>query len=185
MLEAIADRPVTVGLAAPGVQGRSPRFGVTVSGVRLMLPEKTACDYVLRPHLFSLPMAPARMLGLIHSRGYGIPVFEASLVGGEHRKRNQVAPVLIVGQGSLAGGLVVDAPPTLLAEVEDVDESNVQNELDPARSKHPVFANLELQAFRARLADVGSDAIETATQVWWEVDFNALFLRLSQLKGSF
>jgi chemotaxis signal transduction protein len=159
-----------------------PRFGVMLSGFQFILPEKLVCDFVLRAQLFSLPMAPSRVIGLVHSRGYGIPVFDAGVARGERLSLKLDEPVLIVGQGSQAGALVVDRPPALLAEMSELlsfEQLSLQEQAaSPARSNHPAFSELEIHAMRAKLSDSSDHP-----SLWWSLSFEKLFARLSQLKG--
>jgi hypothetical protein len=159
-----------------------PRFGIVLSGFQFVLPEGVVCDFVLRAQLFSLPMAPSRVIGLVHSRGFGIPVFDAGASVASRLSMKLDEPVLIIGQGGQAGALVIDRPPALLSHV---GESLVLTELapeeqvnSPAQSEHPVFAGLEITALRAKLSD-SSDL----HSLWWSLSFEKLFTRLSQLKG--
>ena len=159
-----------------------PRFGVVISGYQFVLPEQAVCDFVLRAQLFSLPMAPSRVIGLIHSRGFGIPVFDPGHTVRERLSLKLDAPVLIVGQGGQAGALVVDQAPALLNQMGESLEfeqlSSQEQAASPAQSDHPAFAGLEISALRGKL----SDSSDPHT-LWWSLSFHSLFVRLSQLKG--
>ncbi len=159
-----------------------PRFGVVLSGYQFVLPEQVVCDFILRAQLFSLPMAPSRVIGLVHSRGFGIPVFDAARTVRERTSMKLDEPVLIIGQGGQAGALVVDRAPALLNQISErlsfAQLTGDEQASSPARSDHPVFAGLETSAFRGKLSD-GADP----PSLWWSASFETLFARLSQLKG--
>jgi chemotaxis signal transduction protein len=159
-----------------------PRFGVMLSGYQFVLPEQVVCDFILRAQLFSLPMAPSRVIGLVHSRGFGIPVFDAGRTVRERTSMKLDEPVLIVGQGGQAGALVVDQAPALLHQMGEklslAQLSSEEQASSPAQSDHPVFAGLETSALRGKL----SDSLNPHS-LWWSLSFETLFARLSQLKG--
>lgn len=159
-----------------------PRFGVVLSGYQFVLPEQIVCDFILRAQLFSLPMAPSRVIGLVHSRGFGIPVFDVGRTVSERLSMKLDEPLLVVGQGGQAGALVVDQAPALLNQMGEslaFDQlSAAEQAASPTRSDHPVFTGLPTSAFRGKLSD-STDA----HSLWWSLPFETLFIRLSQLKG--
>ncbi len=159
-----------------------PRFGIVLSGYQFVLPEQVVCDFILRAQLFSLPMAPSRVIGLVHSRGFGIPVFDPGRTVRERTSLKLDEPVLIVGQGGQSGALVVDQAPALLNEMgvtlpfTQLDREEQAS--SPAQSDHPVFAGIETSALRGKLSDSANPH-----SLWWSLSFETLFARLSQLKG--
>jgi chemotaxis signal transduction protein len=164
-----------------------PRFGVVLAGYQFVLPEQAVCDFVLRAQLFSLPMAPGRVVGLVHSRGFGIPVFDAGRTVRERVSMKLDEPLLIIGQGSQAGALVVDQAPALLGKLSEqlsFDQlSPSERASSPTSSDHPVFTGLETSAYRGKLADISDASNNAAQSLWWSLPFENLFVRLSQLKG--
>ncbi len=175
---------VDAGLArsTPEATLELPRFGVLLSGYQFLLPEQVVCDFILRAQLFSLPMAPSRVIGLVHSRGFGIPVFDAGRHVRERTSMKLDEPVLIIGQGGQAGALVVDRAPALLNQLGEkltFDQLAFDEQLSsPAQSDHPVFSGLETSALRGKLSDSADPP-----SLWWSLSFETLFARLSQLKG--
>jgi hypothetical protein len=174
----IDGNPATISLP----QRSLPRFGVVLCGFQFVLPEKIACDYILRAQLFSLPLAPSRLIGLVHSRGFGIPVFDAGYTVRERQSMKLSEPVLVIGQGGQAGALIVDQAPALLnleGESTLFDELSLEEQVvSPTQANHPAFAGLEIIARRGRLSDSNDPS-----SLWWQLSFDHLFARLSQLKG--
>ena len=172
-----------------------PRFGVVISGFQFVLPERVLCDFMLCPQLFAMPKAPPRLVGLVHSRGFAIPVFDAVRDFTKRISLKLEDPLLIVGHGGQAGALLVESPPRLLNEIgTPLNKLNANLEAigaAPWNSGHPVFEGLTGDAYLTRpAADSEFQVKENVKQeaangksLWWSIDFKSLFERLSQLKG--
>lgn len=93
----------------------SVRFGVRLAGVAVAMPAGTPMEYVVGASVFPLPLAPARVAGLMQLRGQPFVVLDASsrpaVVAGLSRH-----DVLVVGQPPQAAALLVEGPPQALAE---------------------------------------------------------------------
>jgi chemotaxis signal transduction protein len=97
-----------------------PSFGVRLAGLPVRLPVGTALEFVPQASLHPLPLAPARVAGLMQLRGQPIVVLDASASRetGSAAASAALAPrdVLVVGTLPHAAGLLVDGAPQRLAE---------------------------------------------------------------------
>ncbi|MDT3680201.1 MAG: hypothetical protein ROZ64_15355 [Burkholderiaceae bacterium] len=95
-----------------------PSFGVRLAGVPVRLPAGTALEYVAQASLHPLPLAPARIAGLMQLRGQPIVVLDASANRETASTAANVAlvphDVLVVGTLPHAAGLLVDGAPQRL-----------------------------------------------------------------------
>ncbi|RPH66103.1 MAG: chemotaxis protein CheW [Burkholderiales bacterium] len=91
------------------------RFGVRLAGVAVAMPAGTAMEFVADAAIYPLPLAPARVAGLMQLRGYPLVVLDASLnpqAGGGTTRHD----VLVLGQPPQAAALLVDDPPQALPD---------------------------------------------------------------------
>lgn len=105
-----------------------PSFGVRLAGIPVRLPAGTALEFVPQASLHPLPLAPARVAGLMQLRGQPIVVLDASASRGTGSATGSdagsaaasvaLAPhdVLVVGTLPHAAGLLVQGAPQRLAE---------------------------------------------------------------------
>lgn len=91
------------------------RFGVRLAGVAVAMPAGTAMEFVADAAIHPLPLAPARIAGLMQLRGHPLVVLDASphpqAVGATTRH-----DVLVLGQPPQAAALLVDDPPQALPD---------------------------------------------------------------------
>ncbi|MCD6680320.1 MAG: chemotaxis protein CheW [Burkholderiaceae bacterium] len=92
-----------------------PSFGVRLAGIPVRLPAGTALEYVAQASLHPLPLAPARVAGLMQLRGQPIVVLDPSAgrEAGSHAANIALAPheVLVVGAMPHAVAVLVDSAP--------------------------------------------------------------------------
>ncbi|MCO5107174.1 MAG: chemotaxis protein CheW [Burkholderiaceae bacterium] len=91
------------------------RFGVRLGGVAVALPAGTPLEFVAGAVIYPLPLAPARVAGLMPLRGQPLLVLDPSKVpeaAAAIRRRD----VLVVGQPPQAAALLVDAAPQPLED---------------------------------------------------------------------
>ena len=91
------------------------RFGARLAGVAVAMPAGTPLEFIVGAAIFPLPLAPARVAGLMQLRGQPLVVLDASAVpaGGSVLCRRDV---LVVGLPAQAAALLVDGPPQPLPE---------------------------------------------------------------------
>jgi len=92
-----------------------PSFGVRLAGVAVRMPAGTPLEYVAQASLHPLPLAPARIAGLMQLRGQPIVVLDASANRETASTAANIAlvphDVLVVGTLPHAAGLIVDGAP--------------------------------------------------------------------------
>ena len=91
------------------------RFGVRLGGIGVALPVGTALEFVADAAIYPLPLAPARIAGLMQLRGQPLVVLDPSAepaAATAMRRRD----VLVVGKPPQAAALLVDGPPQALVD---------------------------------------------------------------------
>lgn len=99
------------------------RFGARLGGVGVALPVGTALEFVADAAIYPLPLAPARIAGLMQLRGQPLVVLDPSTepaAATAMRRRD----VLVVGKPPQAAALLVDGPPQPLVDAswQPIDE---------------------------------------------------------------
>lgn len=91
------------------------RFGARLGGVGVALPVGTALEFVADAAIYPLPLAPARIAGLMQLRGQPLVVLDASArpAGVATIERRDV---LVMGRLPQAAALLVDGPPRPLVD---------------------------------------------------------------------
>lgn len=91
------------------------RFGVRLGGVAVAMPAGTPLEFVADAAIYPLPLAPARVAGLMQLRGQPLVVLDASTPQAARGLRRH--DVLVIGQPPRAAAVLVDeAPQPLLHE---------------------------------------------------------------------
>lgn len=140
------------------------RFGARLGGVPVAMPAGTPLEFVAGATIHPLPLAPARVAGLMQLRGQPLVVLDASAVpsASDRMRRHDV---LVIGQAPVAAALLVDEPPQALPE----------GAWRAARGAPPSCA------FAAALrADAPAGPEAAAAERWYEVDPARLFDALVQ-----
>lgn len=100
-----------------------PRFGASIAGVPVLLPEGTLLEYIVDAAVFPLPRAPRRVIGLLQLRGVPVPVFDPSAAFERPAPRLRRDAVLVIGQGVDAGAVLVDEVPSQVEVAADDGEA--------------------------------------------------------------
>ncbi|MFA7665442.1 MAG: chemotaxis protein CheW [Burkholderiaceae bacterium] len=87
---------------------RTRRFGVRIDGLPVVLPEGLLLEFLPRAVVWRLPLAPARVAGLMQLRGHPLPVFD---IGRTIEPGHSHPAVLIIGEPARALALIVDEAP--------------------------------------------------------------------------
>ena len=140
----------------------APRFGATFGGVKVLLPEGIAAEYLPGQPVWPLPGAPRRMLGLAQLRGAPVPVFDASPAGPQELPVIGRRALLVLLVGSDPAALAVEAPPREVGAVAS-----------PAAAGVPRPAC----AFQEALA---GPAVDARGELWWQLDAARLFEALGR-----
>jgi twitching motility protein PilI len=135
------------------------RQGFRVGNVHLLAAFEQASELMELPRLFTIPRAPAGMLGVVNVHGRILPVFDlATALGTSHLARVK-RMLLVIGHGDDAAGVVVDGLPRRMA-----------------------FAP-EDQTFTAPPGDLPQEQLTSTwrqlNQTWYELDYTRLFDQLS------
>ncbi len=136
------------------------RFGARLAGVAVAMPAGTPLEFIVGAAVYPLPLAPARVAGLMQLRGQPLVVLDASptpAVGNALCRRD----VLVVGKPPRAAALLVDGPPQAL----------------PEGGWHLAEGALPDCAFASALNTVPTDA--PAGEGWYEIDPERLFEALA------
>lgn len=141
------------------------RFGARLGGVGVALPLGTALEFVADAAIYPLPLAPARIAGLMQLRGQPLVVLDPAtepVAATAMRRRD----VLVVGKPPQAAALLVDGPPQAL----------VDGSWQPGRERLPdcPFA----PALDVVDREPGPRA--GAGEVWYEADPERLFEALAR-----
>lgn len=90
-----------------------PSFGVRLAGLPVRMPAGTPLEYVAQASLHPLPLAPARVAGLMQLRGQPLVVLDASPADGRSGAAATAAGrnVLVVGTQPNAAALLVEGAP--------------------------------------------------------------------------
>ncbi|MCL4185559.1 MAG: hypothetical protein KJ011_19170 [Burkholderiaceae bacterium] len=91
------------------------RFGIRLGGVAVAMPAGTPLEFVADAAIYPLPLAPARVTGLMQLRGQPLLVLDAATPPAARGLRRH--DVLVIGQPPQAAALLVDEPPQPLADV--------------------------------------------------------------------
>lgn len=136
------------------------RFAARLGGLGVVLPAGTPLEFVADAAISPLPLAPARVAGLMQLRGQPLVVLDASArsAGAAAIDRRDV---LVVGRPPQAAALLVDGPPRPL----------VDGQWHPARDARPDCA------FAPALDVAGGEpgASRAAGEALYEVDPERLF----------
>ncbi len=170
----------------PGGEGPRPgaaavaRFGARVAGVPLALPLGTALEFVAGATVHPLPLAPARVAGLMQLRGQPLVVFDPA------RRANETigvrrCDVLVVGAPPEAA-LVVDAAPQPLpqgarAALRVPAGCSFAAELEAART---AASTRNTRAADAASTSSTAGTAGTAGTAWLEVEPQRLFEALAR-----
>ncbi len=145
---------------AGAVPPPATRFAARLAGVGVALPAGTPLEFVADAAIYPLPLAPARVAGLMQLRGQPLVVLDASAraAGGAAIDRRDV---LVVGRPPQAAALLVEGPPRPL----------VDGQWHPARGARPdcVFASA------LDVAGGEHGASRATGEVLYEVDPERLF----------
>lgn len=141
------------------------RFAARLGGVGVVLPEGTPLEFVADAAIHPLPLAPARVAGLMQLRGQPLVVLDASARPGAAAAIDR-RDVLVVGRPPQAAALLVDGPPRPLAD----------GQWYPARGARPECA------FASALDVAGGEAgaSRAAGEALYEVDPERLFEALAR-----
>lgn len=149
------------------------RFGVRLGGVAVALPAGTPLEFVTGASIYPLPLAPARVAGLMPLRGQPMVVLDpaAAPAAAASIRRHDV---LVIGQPPQAAALLVDAPPRPL-------EAGRWRRADAAPSGCAFAAALRLPG-EDRAGPDGPDAAPDTpgtacadAEAWHEIDPARLF----------
>lgn len=150
-----------------------PSFGVRLAGIPVRLPAGAALEYVAQASLHPLPLAPARIAGLMQLRGQPIVVLDASTSRESASTAANVAlaphDVLVVGTMPNAAGLLVDGAPQRLPA--DAATLGLPIERVDALVDCPFFD--AIVSHHVAAAGAGEDAAE-----WYDVDPSRLIAAL-------
>lgn len=147
----------------------SSAFGVRVGGVALFLPQGEPLEYFAAAVLYPLPLAGRRVTGVMQVRGHPVVVVEPGVPPARIEGTLARLPVLVIGEGSEAGGLRVDGPPEPLQVIDGAPAT------PPAGAPDCVFRHLLREAVIAR--PVGR--IDVPATPWWRFEPRRLFEALS------
>ena len=141
------------------------RFGARLGGVGVALPAGTALEFVADAAIYPLPLAPARVAGLMQLRGQPLVVLDPSTepaAATAMRRRD----VLVVGKPPQAAALLVDGPPQALVEAG----------WQPAGERAPDCP------FASALHVVGREPGQRGGpgEIWYEADPERLFEALAR-----
>jgi hypothetical protein len=89
------------------------RFGIRLGGVAVAMPAGTPLEFVAGAAIHPLPLAPARVAGLMQLRGQPLVVLDAATPPIARGLRRH--DVLVIGQPPQAAALLVEEPPEPLA----------------------------------------------------------------------
>lgn len=178
-----------VSAGAPAQAGRqaadSPapgRFGVRLAGLPVLFPAGEMLEYHPEVTVWRIPLAPARLAGLMQLRGHPVPVFDAGRAPADAPPNR--AAVLVVGDAAGAAALIVESAP-LSVELADAgphagrrtgDEAGSgrkapQGETDPGLDD----ALDELAASVCFRAALGEPQADRSGRRWWPVAPAQLF----------
>src|SRR5690606_3067997 len=91
---------------------QAPSFDVRLAGLPVRMPAGTSLEYVAQASLHPLPLAPARVAGLMQLRGQPLVVLDASTLDGCAAEASLSGhDVLVVGTLPNAAALLVDGAP--------------------------------------------------------------------------
>lgn len=138
------------------------RFGIQFGGVHVLLPAGVPTEFVAQTPVYPVPRAPHRLLGLMQLRGQPVPVFDAGPTAPAEVPILRRRDVLLIGSGSDAGAVAVDATPRAITPVSDDAPPG-----DPGG------------CFQAALGASYIDLAEPGIR-WWLLAPRALFEILSQ-----
>lgn len=157
-----ANRPQVPAPAMPPAAPGTARFGIRLGTTRVLLPPGTPLEFVADTAVYPLPMAPARVAGLMQLRGQPLVVLDAMTPA---RRRDAVRhhAVLVIGQAPEAAAVLVDAPPMAV----DLAGSDAGHGVDSAPSH-------DACAFTAALGACVSARGEPAGH-WYEIEPARLF----------
>ncbi|GMV03416.1 MAG: chemotaxis protein CheW [Burkholderiaceae bacterium] len=108
----MSSRPLDEASVAPSP---ATRFATRLGGVAVALPAGTPLEFVADAAIHPLPLAPARIAGLMQLRGQPLVVLDASArpAGVATIERRDV---LVMGRLPQAAALLVDGPPRPLVD---------------------------------------------------------------------
>lgn len=147
---------------------QAPSFGVRLAGLPVRMPAGTPLEYVAQAALYPLPLAPARVAGLMQLRGQPLVVLDAGAIddGSAARASPAAHDVLVVGTLPNAAALLVDDAP------QSVDLAAAELGL-PIERAGVLAACPFFDAIVSHRVAEGGDGAE-----WYEVDPARLFAAL-------
>jgi len=97
---------------------QAPSFGVRLAGLPVRMPAGTPLEFVPQATLHPLPLAPARVAGLMQLRGQPLVVLDASPIDGASAAGAPLAAhdMLVVGTLPNAAALLVDGAPQIVPD---------------------------------------------------------------------
>ncbi len=101
-------------LAPPGMSASvaGAGFDVEVGGLRVLLPAGVACEYFTQAVVYPVPRSPRRLFGMMHLRGYPVPVFDTQPTATELLPIVQRCRLIVLRDGADAVAFICDRPPS-------------------------------------------------------------------------
>ena len=147
-----------------------PRFGVRLAGVPVLFEPGETLEYVVGPAVHPMPLAPARVRGLMQLRGHPLAVFDAAA----DAVATAAPDVLVVGPPQRAAGLAVAGPPQ---QVRLVESTTGEQPPEAAPTPPPPTE----QCFSDAL---GTPSADEDGVWWWPVRSATLFEALARFDAS-
>ena len=137
---------------------RVVRYGFRVGSFNLLIAQGLDCELLEPPSLAPIPLSAPCLLGYMNRRGRPVPVFDLLLALDLPSTLDiSKSPVLVLGQGERALGLIVQEPPVAL------------------RDLRPTMTAMQLPDRMAPFAQVSSLELD---QLWIEFDHAGFFAAL-------
>lgn len=96
------------------------RYGFRIGNIGFLLPKKENAEIIEQIHPCSIPNTPKWLTGVINVRGNLIPIFDLRLML-DLDEGQQSERLLILGEGSKAVGLYIDALPVIVERLEEAE----------------------------------------------------------------
>jgi twitching motility protein PilI len=132
-----------------------------VGELSLLIGENVISELLDIPQLCAIPNTAPWMLGIANLRGNLFPVFEMTMLLGMEHKANTKQMLLILGQGDVAAGVIIDGLPAhqLLAETDQLES---------------------LPALSDTIRPYISTAYEKSGNIWFTFDHESFFESLGE-----
>lgn len=135
------------------------RYGYRIASLNLLVPQFSASEVLHMQATTRLPRTPVWLLGMLNLRGNLLPLFDMRRVLGLDQAAKSLGQyVLVLGKGSQALGIVVDAQPQALKS------------LLPSASIPPVHERLRPHVSNCQICD---------EQLWLEFHHDSFFEQLA------